>query len=287
MKIKLLGYALLALPSSAIAQEVRLELFADERPPSFSMLIPRAEPREAPNGLAAHDEASALQDPQAPRAAPSADEVEMPKIAPYVPAWMKGGRSPFQKYQITRAVVPPKPDCLSSGYFPRFGISPEAQSRRRIYFDDIVTAACDAGVPVRLFDALVAQESRYRPLVRSHAGAMGLAQLMPGTARYLGVLDPWNPSENLRGGARYLREQLDRFGSWELALAAYNAGPGKVQKYDGIPPFNETRNYVRTIMATIDGGGHRTGLSQSTFVRSPFRRATLASYAESSQVPEN
>ena len=97
-----------------------------------------------------------------------------------------------------------------------------------------------------LIDALVWQESRWRENAVSHAGARGLAQLMPGTADYLRV-NARDPYQNLDGGARYLREQYDRFGSWRLALAAYNAGPGAVIKHGGVPPFRETRNYVRVI----------------------------------------
>ena len=97
-----------------------------------------------------------------------------------------------------------------------------------------------------LIEALVWQESRWRENAVSHAGARGLAQLMPGTAKYLGV-NPDDPMQNLEGGARYLREQYDTFGSWRLALAAYNAGPGAVQQYGGVPPYRETENYVRVI----------------------------------------
>jgi soluble lytic murein transglycosylase-like protein len=102
-----------------------------------------------------------------------------------------------------------------------------------------------------LLEALVWQESRWRPNAVSHAGARGLAQLMPGTARYLGV-DPDDPMQNLEGGARYLREQLDRFdGDLEKALAAYNAGPGRVIRAGGIPNIRETQNYVAAIMGRL------------------------------------
>jgi hypothetical protein len=103
------------------------------------------------------------------------------------------------------------------------------------------------GVPVDLFLRLVNQESRFNPNAVSPAGAMGLAQLMPGTARDLGV-DPNDPVQNLTGGARYLRQQLDTFGQPDLALAAYNAGPGNVRKHGGVPPFEETQNYVSSIL---------------------------------------
>ena len=103
------------------------------------------------------------------------------------------------------------------------------------------------GIPEDLFLRLVNQESRWNPNAVSPAGARGLAQLMPDTARLLGV-DIDNPRENLDGGARYLRMMYDRFGSWRLALAAYNAGPGAVEQHGGIPPYAETTNYVRIIL---------------------------------------
>ncbi|WP_152474710.1 lytic transglycosylase domain-containing protein [Roseovarius sp. THAF9] len=102
------------------------------------------------------------------------------------------------------------------------------------------------GIPENLFLRLVQQESGWNPRAKSHKGAIGLAQLMPGTANYLGV-DPNDPRQNLDGGARYLAEQYRTFKSWRLALAAYNAGPKAVQKYNGIPPYKETRNYVKII----------------------------------------
>ena len=102
-----------------------------------------------------------------------------------------------------------------------------------------------------LIEAVVWQESRWRENARSPVGARGLAQLMPGTARDLGV-DPDDPVANLEGGARYLREQLDRFeGDLEKALAAYNAGPGRVQRAGGVPQIRETQVYVASIMGRL------------------------------------
>ena len=114
------------------------------------------------------------------------------------------------------------------------------------YLDLAKAAARKHGVPEELFARLVQQESNWNPRAKSHKGAMGLAQLMPATAKALGV-DPWDPSENLEGGARYLARQYEEFGSWRLALAAYNAGPQAVKKHGGVPPYKETRNYVRVI----------------------------------------
>lgn len=108
------------------------------------------------------------------------------------------------------------------------------------------SAARKHGIPEDLFLRLVNQESRFNPKALSHKGAIGLAQLMPATARALGV-DPHDPRENLEGGARYLKAQYRKFGSWKLALAAYNAGPGAVEKHGGVPPYRETRNYVKVI----------------------------------------
>ncbi len=102
-----------------------------------------------------------------------------------------------------------------------------------------------------LIEALVWQESRWRNDARSSAGALGLTQLMPGTAREMGV-DPADPFMNLEGGTRYLRVQLDRFdGDLVKALAAYNAGPNRVVRNGGVPPFRETRNYIAGIMARL------------------------------------
>ena len=131
---------------------------------------------------------------------------------------------------------------------PLEGQSPAYTGRYRGQFLDLAKQAAQRhGVPQDLFLRLVQQESGWNPRARSHKGAMGLAQLMPQTARSLGVRDAYDPRQNLEGGARYLAMQYREFGSWRLALAAYNAGPGAVKRYGGVPPFRETRNYVRVI----------------------------------------
>jgi soluble lytic murein transglycosylase-like protein len=120
-----------------------------------------------------------------------------------------------------------------------------------VYRAKVAELAARFDLSPALIEALVWQESRWRANAVSHAGARGLAQLMPGTARDLGV-NPDDPFANLEGGARYLREQLDRFdGDLEKALAAYNAGPGRVIRAGGIPRIRETQTYVAAIMGRL------------------------------------
>jgi soluble lytic murein transglycosylase-like protein len=115
----------------------------------------------------------------------------------------------------------------------------------------IEEAAGKTGLPAELISAVMATESGYRPDAVSPTGALGLMQLMPRTARALGVDDPSDPRQNVLGGAAYLRQQLDHFGSIEQALAAYNAGPRAVEQYGGVPPFSETQEYVRRVIQRL------------------------------------
>jgi soluble lytic murein transglycosylase-like protein len=115
---------------------------------------------------------------------------------------------------------------------------------------EIDAAAASNGIDPALLKGLVSQESGFDPNARSGAGAVGLTQLMPGTAAALGVTNPLDPAQSLQGGAKYLRQQLDRFGGDEkLALAAYNAGPGAVARFGGVPPYRETQNYVNSVLS--------------------------------------
>jgi hypothetical protein len=112
----------------------------------------------------------------------------------------------------------------------------------------IEEASAQTGLPIELIDAVIRTESGYRVEAVSRVGARGLMQLMPETAASVGVSDPFDPRQNILGGSRYLRKMYDEFGSLELAVAAYNAGPGAVKKHAGIPPFAETRTYVSTVI---------------------------------------
>ena len=135
--------------------------------------------------------------------------------------------------------------------------SPSKYTAQRYHqYDDIINeAAQQYGLDVRLLRAVIKQESDYNNNDRSHAGAMGLMQLMPGTARDLGVTDPWDPRQNIMGGARYLSQMLRRYnGDQRLALAAYNAGPGRVDRAGRqVPNIRETQDYVHKILDVYFG----------------------------------
>lgn len=151
------------------------------------------------------------------------------------------GRASSQ-YAGSIRLQPPRVEIPSSA-----NTGPQYDGNYRGQYLELAKAAARRNdVPEDLFLRLVQQESAWNPNALSHAGAIGLAQLIPSTAEYLGV-NPRDPVQNLEGGARYLREQYNSFGSWRLALAAYNAGPGAVQQYGGVPPYRETQNYVRVI----------------------------------------
>ncbi|MCC5966946.1 MAG: lytic transglycosylase domain-containing protein [Natronohydrobacter sp.] len=152
-----------------------------------------------------------------------------------------------QQYSASARLLPnaeARTAAASATAIPRY-----SGNYRGAYIEVARAAARKHNIPEDLFLRLVHQESRWNPSAVSHKGAIGLAQLMPGTAELLRV-DPNDPQQNLEGGARYLRMMYDKFGDWKLALAAYNAGPGAVERHNGIPPFRETQDYVRIILGT-------------------------------------
>ncbi|MES2303692.1 MAG: lytic transglycosylase domain-containing protein [Pseudomonadota bacterium] len=153
--------------------------------------------------------------------------------------------------------------CGLAGISQQNGHSRIVRIRRARLLPIVASIACAEGVPTALLDALIIQESRYNSAAVSLRGAMGLTQLMPGTARAMGIVNPWSALQNLKGGARYLKQQLDAFGRYDLALAAYNAGPGQVRRYKGVPPFRETRDYVRSVLGILLEGRARAALSFS------------------------
>lgn len=152
---------------------------------------------------------------------------DLPDLAPLEPASM-------------RRSLPRKSKKVSSVQ-PSF--------RRAAYLPHVYAAEARYGLPSGLLDALIWTESRYNPFAVSGAGAAGLGQLMPKTARELGVANRFDPRSNLWAAARYLRQMLDKFGVVHLAVAAYNAGPGAVERAGGIPLNGETPSYVRNVLA--------------------------------------
>lgn len=120
------------------------------------------------------------------------------------------------------------------------------------YLEPIIAKAADKyNLDPALIKSVINRESGFRPTAVSRVGAMGLMQLMPSTAQSMGI-DPLDVRENIDGGARYLRAQIDRFGSLESALAAYNAGPGAVARYGGVPPYTETQNFVSGVIRDME-----------------------------------
>ena len=181
-------------------------------------------------------------------ALPSPARADVLEVGPFGAAWIAGGPAAAEH---AATEVPFASDDAAHVTEIRSASGP-AEWRGRV-----AELAAKYDISPALLEALVWQESRWRAAAVSPAGALGLAQLMSGTARELGV-DPNNPNANLEGGARYLRMQLDAFGGdIEKALAAYNAGPGRVKRAGGIPAIPETRNYVAAILGRLSASVRR------------------------------
>lgn len=243
-----------ALHSAATAQEVEVIQFGSGPAPGLVIHV-GATPERVDQAMirADRDLASALALDFAGMTSSYRSDIE--PVAPTidVPRWMRTGlaQSTLHPGNLRSPVL--TNGCGETRYKPRGDLSAPTELRRRQHLLLIAAIACEEKVPVGLFDAPIWQESRYQPLARSPKGAIGLAELMPGTARELGVSDPWDVVQNLRGGARYLRLQIDGFGRYDLALAAYNAGPGRVRSAGRVPDIQETIEYVRSVMSAWVG----------------------------------
>ena len=145
---------------------------------------------------------------------------------------------------------PAPPAAQQAPAAPAEPVSTPGRGLRDTAYSQLITAAAEAhGVNPILVQAVIQVESNYQPRARSHKGAMGLMQLMPATAREYRVRNAYDPAANIAAGVKKLKGLIDTFGSTALALAAYNAGEGAVMKFNGIPPYRETQNYVRKILS--------------------------------------
>lgn len=148
-------------------------------------------------------------------------------------------------------------------FFPDYLIKPVREQAKGMVesvsaYDDLIYAAAKKyDIEPALLKAVIQAESSFNPNAVSAAGAQGLMQLMPSTAAALGISDPFDPAQNIDGGARYLKQQLERFGDTALALAAYNAGPASVIKYNGIPPYRQTQDYVNKVLSFMNSYSSR------------------------------
>ena len=181
-------------------------------------------------------------------------------------------RGAWKLYKSLEGSAGPRP---SAGQAPNAGRSrPVSLSSERLHrFDSFIRGAAQRyQLPESLIRAVVHTESNYSSGAVSRAGAMGLMQLMPRTAKGLGVTDAFDPRQNVYGGSRYLRLLANRYdGDMVLVLAAYNAGAGNVEKYGGVPPFAETRAYVRSVLRRYYAYERQAQLSTTTARRGPAR----------------
>ncbi|MBD1383071.1 lytic transglycosylase domain-containing protein [Metabacillus arenae] len=178
-----------------------------------------------------------------------------PKDQPYISS-LQSTELPFQKllsFLIEKQAPEPMTPRQSSLNLPETTLPIHVrESSGTEEVDSLIKdSARTFEVDEQLISAVIKQESNFNPAAESHAGAQGLMQLMPATAKYLGVQNSFDPAQNIEGGTKYLKQMLTKYNNdISLALAAYNAGPGNVDKYGGIPPFKETQNYVQKVTST-------------------------------------
>ena len=177
-------------------------------------------------------------------------EIPRTETLPFQPFGMLGGLQTMNSLQYAGPNGVYVPENIQSIFGPSYTNRYDApvSTVENDFSDFIRQAAQKYSLPENLITSVIKQESNFNSSAVSHAGAMGLMQLMPGTARLLGVQDGFDPEQNIMGGAKYLRQMLDQFGNVETALAAYNSGPGNIRKYGGIPPFKETEQYVAKVL---------------------------------------
>jgi len=201
------------------------------------------------------------------------DGVEARSTAGFV-VYQHGAWAPRPSAPLTRPAVDARPlalaviGCGSPTPAAHRGLAAATSAARVAYWPLIRDAECRHALPAGLLDAVVFQESRYRTYAVSPAGAGGLAQLMPRTASGLGVVDRFDPESNIDAGARYLRSMLDHYRSVPLAVAAYNAGRGSVDRWGGIPLNGETPEYVQKVLGFYNAA-ENTGVAAPTLMAVP------------------
>lgn len=173
-----------------------------------------------------------------------------PQPQPTLLGQVQQGQAPQLWPPMTPQVSVPKPVRVPAGGFAQQG-NTQPSKLSAPYEQYIMNASKTHGVPPEVIRSVIMRESSFNPKDVSNANAQGLMQLIPSTARAMGVTNAFDPEQNIMGGTKYLAQMYKKFGRWDLAFAAYNAGPGAVQKYGGVPPYKETQTYVKRLMYDI------------------------------------